>query len=74
MAREYLYRHDVGTSPRQDLEVGQQAGRDRVTDQIRQPFFHRERIVHAPHVPTAVLDTDENRAAGSVGKGHDGAE
>ena len=61
-------RNDVGAAPGMDFDVRDEARDDRVGDEIRDALLSIKHIRHANDPPRLVLDTDQHRPAGGVGK------
>jgi len=69
-----LHGQDVGASPRQDLELGDQPRNDVVADQVGQALFHVQWLAHTAYVARPILDADEQRAARRVGERDEGLQ
>src|SRR6266511_2599182 len=70
-ARVDLYHyHMLRPTPQHDLDVRDKRRSDPVRDQVRQPFFEPEGIVHAEDTSSLVIDADDQCAPSRVREGH----
>ena len=73
-ARVHLHGQQVRAAPGHDVQLRRQARSDAVADHARQPLFEIERGLDAAHVPGGVLNPDQERTTGGIGKRHQGSQ